>query len=152
MTRSEEEVEFGTRVRRHADARGADRVRRGRRRRRPALLSAAARYLPPLALMALIFALSAQPNLSSGLGAWDLVLRKLAHMVAFGLLWALWQRALRRPAAAALITLLYAASDELHQSGVEGRNGSPWDWAIDAAGVALAVLAWRRYSQPRSVA
>ncbi len=102
--------------------------------------------------MALIFALSAQPNLSSGLGAWDLVLRKLAHMVAFGLLWALWQRALRRPVAAALITLLYAASDELHQSGVEGRNGSPWDVAIDAGGVALAVLAWRRYSQPRSVA
>ena len=30
-------------------------------------------WLPPLALMGLIFFLSAQPNLSSGLGTWDLV-------------------------------------------------------------------------------
>jgi VanZ family protein len=102
--------------------------------------------------MAIIFALSAQPNLNSGLGIWDLIGRKLAHMAAFGLLWALWQRALRRPVAALVITLAYAASDELHQSFVRGRNGSPWDVAIDAAGVGLAVLAWWRYSQPRSVA
>ena len=102
--------------------------------------------------MALIFALSAQPNLNSGLGVWDLILRKLAHMAAFGLLWALWERALRRPAAAAVITLAYAATDEFHQTFVTGRHGSPWDWAIDAAGVGVAVLAWWRYSQPRSVA
>src|SRR3954470_13870906 len=38
------------------------------------------RYAPPLLLMALIFVLSAQPDLSSGLGVWDLILRKLAHM------------------------------------------------------------------------
>ena len=43
-------------------------------------------------------------------------------------------------------------TDEFHQSFVDGRNGSPVDVAIDAAGVGLAVLAWRRYSQPRSVA
>jgi VanZ family protein len=102
--------------------------------------------------MALIFALSAQPSLDSGLGVWDLILRKLAHMAAFGVLWLLWQRALHRPVAAALITLAYAASDELHQTFVAGRNGTPWDVAIDAAGVGLAVLAWARYSQPRSVA
>jgi VanZ family protein len=102
--------------------------------------------------MAIIFALSAQPNLNSGLGIWDLMGRKLAHMAAFGLLWALWQRALGRPLAALAITLAYAASDELHQSFVRGRNGSLWDVAIDAAGVGLAMLAWWRYSQPRSVA
>ena len=38
------------------------------------------RFAPPLALMGLIFFLSAQPDLSSGLGTWDTVLRKLAHM------------------------------------------------------------------------
>jgi VanZ family protein len=102
--------------------------------------------------MAIIFALSAQPNLNSGLGIWDLMGRKLAHMAAFGLLWALWRRALGRPLAALAITLAYAASDELHQSFVRGRNGSLWDVAIDAAGVGLAMLAWWRYSQPRSVA
>ena len=102
--------------------------------------------------MGVIFALSAQPDLNSGLGGWDTVLRKLAHMAEFGLLWWLWLRALGRPAPAAAITLAYAASDEWHQSFVEGRVGSPVDVLIDAAGVAVAVALWARYSQPRSVA
>ena len=102
----------------------------------------AARYLPPLLLMGVIFFLSAQPGLNSGLGVWDTVLRKIAHMVEFGLLWWLWWRALGRgnPLPAILIALGYAASDELHQSLVDGRVGSPVDWAIDAAGVGAAGL------------
>ena len=115
-------------------------------------MSTAIRFLPPLVLMAIIFALSAQPDLNSGLGGWDTVLRKLAHMAGFGVLWLLWLRALRRPVVAAGITLAYAASDEWHQSFVAGRVGSPLDWAIDAAGVAIAVALWARYSQPCSVA
>jgi VanZ family protein len=115
-------------------------------------VSRAIRFLPPVLLMGVIFALSAQPDLNSGLGGWDTVLRKLAHMAAFGLLWLLWLRALGRPVVAAGVTLAYAASDEWHQSFVEGRVGSPLDWAIDAAGVAIAVALWARYSQPRSVA
>ena len=63
------------------------------------------------------------------------------RIALLGVLWALWLRALRRPVAAAAITLAYAATDELHQTFVAGRHGSPWDWAIDAAGVGLAVLA-----------
>jgi VanZ family protein len=98
---------------------------------------------PPLALMGVIFALSAQPDLNSGLGVWDTILRKLGHAAEYGLLWWLWWRAFgyRRPMLAVAITLAYAASDELHQSFVTGRHGSPLDWLIDAAGVALAVLA-----------
>ena len=116
----------------------------------------AARLLPPLALMALIFFLSAQSDLSSGLGVWDTIGRKLVHMAEYGLLWFLWWRALdyRLAPVAVAITLAYAASDEWHQTLVSGRHGSPWDWAIDAAGVGLAgLLVWRLvYSQPRSVA
>jgi VanZ family protein len=98
------------------------------------------RFAPPLLLMALIFALSAQPNLNSGLGGWDLILRKLAHMTEYGLLWLLWWRALgyRLPAAAAAITLGYAATDEWHQTMVTGRHGTPVDVLIDGAGVAVA--------------
>src|SRR5215207_7374609 len=99
--------------------------------------------------MAVIFLLSAQPDLNSGLGGWDTVLRKLAHMAEFGLLWWLWLRALGRPVLAAVITLAYAATDEFHQSFVDGRVGSPVDVAIDAAGVGIAVVLWLAYSQPR---
>jgi len=102
------------------------------------------RYAPPIAVMALIFALSATPDLSSGLGAWDLLLRKLAHITIFGVLWLTVARATewRRPILATVIALLYAASDELHQSFVAGRHGTPVDVAIDAFGIGLAVLAW----------
>lgn len=102
------------------------------------------RYGPPLAVMALIFALSATPDLSSGLGAWDLVLRKLAHITIFGVLWLTLARALRwrRPVLATGIAIAYAISDEVHQSFVEGRHGSPVDVAIDTLGIGLAVLAW----------
>jgi len=101
---------------------------------RPGLL------LPPLALMGLIFFLSAQPHLSSGLGTWDLVLRKLGHMTEYGLLWWLWSRAVG-PRAALAITLGFAATDEYHQTFVDGRHGTPIDVAIDAVGVTAAWLA-----------
>jgi VanZ family protein len=105
------------------------------------------RFGPPIALMGVIFFLSAQPDLSSGLGDWDLILRKLAHMTEYGLLALLWWRALGRLAPAVAITLLYAVSDEFHQSFVDGRHGSPVDVLIDATGVLLAIVAfvaWRR--------
>lgn len=102
------------------------------------------RYAPPLAVMTLIYALSATPDLSSGLGDWDLLLRKLAHVTIFGVLWLTLARAARwrRPVAATLVALLYAVSDEVHQSFVEGRHGSPVDVAIDSAGIGLALLGW----------
>ena len=113
------------------------------------------RFVPPVLLMGVIFFLSAQPDLNSGLGSWDTVLRKCAHMAEYGLLWFLWWRALgygsKLPAAA--IAVAYAATDELHQHFVEGRHGTPVDMLIDSAGIALAIVAVRRfYSQPRSVA
>ena len=104
------------------------------------------RFGPPLALMGVIFFLSAQEDLNSGLGVWDTIGRKLVHMATYGVLWWLWYRALglRSPAAAIAITLAYAVSDEFHQTFVEGRHGSPVDVLIDAAGVAIAVVLWSR--------
>jgi VanZ family protein len=121
-------------------------------RRRGAALRALWRFGPPLAVMAVIFALSAQPDLNSGLGVWDTILRKLGHAAEYGLLWWLWRRALghRHALTAAAITLAYAASDELHQSFVTGRHGSPRDWLIDAAGVALAMVAVAVMARRRS--
>jgi VanZ family protein len=95
--------------------------------------------------MALIFWLSATPDLSSGLGQWDLVLRKAAHITIFALLWLTLIRATgwRRPIAATVVALLYAGSDEWHQTFVDGRHGTPVDVAIDAVGLAIAALAWK---------
>jgi len=111
-------------------------------------MRAASRFVPPLLLMGVIFFLSAQHDLNSGLGTWDLVLRKIAHMAEFGLLWLLWWRALgyRGKALPALIAIVYAVTDELHQTTVDGRHGSPLDVLIDSTGVALAILAARARS------
>ncbi len=109
---------------------------------RPA--DAISRYAPPVAVMALIFWLSATPDLSSGLGSLDLVLRKAAHITIFAVLWLTFVRATgwRRPIAATVAALLYAGSDEFHQTFVQGRHGSASDVAIDAVGMGLAALAW----------
>jgi VanZ family protein len=104
-------------------------------------------WLAPVALMAVIFAFSAQPDLNSGLGTIDTIGRKLVHVGQYALLTLLWWRALRTRldgrravVAAFLVTILYAATDEFHQSFVHGRSASPIDWAIDCAGAALASL------------
>ena len=102
------------------------------------------RYGPPLVLMALIFFFSAQPDLNSGLGAWDTIGRKLIHAATYSVLFLLWWRALGRVGPAVAITLLYAISDEYHQTFVHGRHGSPLDVAIDMAGVLIAIGLIRR--------
>ena len=114
-------------------------------------------WLSPLLLMAVIFFLSAQPDLNSGLGTIDLIGRKLIHLAQYGLLAGLWWRALaprtggRRAALIAfVITALYAASDEYHQTFVEGRSGNPIDWAIDCAGAALVSVRLARRQGARA--
>jgi VanZ family protein len=116
-------------------------------------MSQLTRFVPPLLLMGVIYFFSAQPDLSSGLGVWDTILRKLAHMLEYAALWFLWWRALgyRSPWPAAAIAVAYAATDEYHQSFVEGRHGTPVDVLIDSIGIALAV-AFSRRRQRRSAA
>ncbi len=94
--------------------------------------------------MALIFYLSAQPDLSSGL-SWDRYLRKVGHMAVFGALALLWWRALRTasPLPAIVITIAYAITDEWHQTFTAGRHGAATDVLIDLTGAVLAVLAVR---------
>jgi VanZ family protein len=105
--------------------------------------TAAHAWLPVVAWAAVIFAFSSIPSLSSGLGGWDLVLRKLAHLTEYAILGALLLRATRRPSLALALATLYAASDEVHQHFVEGRHASPIDVGIDAVGALVGILAWR---------
>jgi VanZ family protein len=105
-------------------------------------------WLPVLAWAAVIFTFSSIPSLSTGLGGWDTVLRKGAHMTEFAILGALLLRALDKTGLAFLAGVAYAATDELHQHFVRGRHGSPLDVLLDAVGVALGILALRRLSRP----
>ena len=114
--------------------------------------SAAALWLPPIAVMAVIFALSAMPSDDVDRGLAYLLLRKAAHFTEYALLAALWWRALRSRVtestallAALAIAVGYAITDEIHQTFVDGRTGSPVDVLIDTAGAATGVvLAARR--------
>ena len=107
-------------------------------------------WLPVVAWAAVIFAFSSVPHLGTGLGTWDLILRKIAHTAEYAVLGALLARATARPWLAWVLGVLYAASDEIHQTFVAGRHGSPIDVAIDAVGVAIGVVAWQRLGRRRS--
>jgi VanZ family protein len=87
----------------------------------------------------------------------DRIVRKLVHVMEFALLTSALYYTLRPSAKhgwharSGLVSMvgsaLYAASDELHQLYVPGRNGSVRDWFIDMAGVLLAISAaylWAR--------
>ena len=101
-------------------------------------------WIPVILWAGVIFTLSAIPNLGTGLGTWDLVLRKLAHTAEYAILGALVFRAVRRVPAAVALASAFAVTDEFHQTFVSGRHGSPVDWLIDTAGVVIGVVAASR--------
>ena len=103
-------------------------------------------WAPVLAWMAVIFALSSVPSLSSGLSI-DYVLRKCAHMTEYAILFVLLMRALGREAPAFALGVAYAISDEVHQHFVRGRHASPVDVAIDSVGLAIGLAVWRRLAR-----
>ena len=95
-------------------------------------------------MAAIIFAFSSVPSLGTGLGTWDLVLRKLAHLTEYAILGALLQRALSRPWLAIPIGGLYAVSDERGGGGVRGRHAAWYDVVIDTIGVTIGVVLYGR--------
>jgi VanZ family protein len=101
-------------------------------------------WLPVVAWAALIFLLSSFEAPDVGSGGVDYFVRKLAHLTEYALLGALLARATRRELPAFLLGVAYAASDEIHQHFVPGRHATPVDVAIDAVGVALGVVLYRR--------
>jgi VanZ family protein len=96
-------------------------------------------WLPVVLWAGLIFGLSSIPSLGTGLGTWDLALRKLAHTTEYAVLGFLLLRASGREGMAALAGVAYAVTDEIHQHFVPGRHGAAYDVAIDAAGVLIGV-------------
>jgi VanZ family protein len=101
-------------------------------------------WVPVLVWAAVIFAFSSIPHLSTGLGTWDTILRKGAHITEYAVFGGLLYRALNREALALAAGIAYAATDELHQHFIRGRHASPVDVAIDAVGVAVGMVVWLR--------
>lgn len=116
--------------------------------------TAVRRFLPPLAVMAIIFTVSHQPGSQLSLPAFP-GSDKLAHAAAYGLL-ALtligaFNRSVRqsRPGLVVVITslwsLAYGLSDEFHQSFIPGRSVSGFDVLADFVGALLVGAAWWLY-------
>lgn len=94
-----------------------------------------------------IFFLSHQPDLKSGLPqTWEFILGKLAHFSEYAVLCFLLVGALSNYRIskkkilylAAGLSMLYAFSDESHQSFIPGRTPSVNDLVIDGLGIFLA--------------
>ncbi len=122
------------------------------------------RWLPALAMMALIFGASSAPSKDiPSFGLWDVLVRKGGHALGYALLGAAYlrgltaERRLRWPLAALALAaaVLYAATDEFHQSFVSGRHPSIVDVLIDAGGATTGIAVWAsirtraRPAQPR---
>ncbi|MDF1500876.1 MAG: VanZ family protein [Anaerolineales bacterium] len=106
------------------------------------------RWLPALLLMTAIFLFSSTPaSRLPHFGTIDLWIKKGGHATGYALLAFAYYFALPprlspiyRAALAFIMALLFALSDEFHQSFVEGRTSSLRDVGIDSAGAALALL------------
>jgi VanZ family protein len=77
--------------------------------------------------------------------------KKLGHMTEYAILTLLLEEALpsRSIGLAWVFAVLYAATDEWHQTFVPGRNGWFGDVVIDAAGAYAAMLAVRTLRRSR---
>lgn len=123
-------------------------------------------WVPPLLYMVLIFAISSmeQPPLPMPKFEW-LTIDKLYHFVEYAILGGLLSLAFvkARPSVvplqsiwyiAALISILYGASDEWHQTFVPGRFATLADWVADVLGSIAGVLGvyfyYKRENKKRS--
>lgn len=116
--------------------------------------------------MRIIYLLSDQPNSSRVtqlyLGVWNILGRKGAHVCEYAILFCLYlaafnasfhamgrnrsqtnSRTLLAPAGvsvAIVLSILYAATDEWHQSFVPGRSASVFDVLVDTSGILLGLI------------
>jgi len=107
-------------------------------------------WLPTIIWMITIFSFSAHPSLHASAVAWqDFAVKKTAHFVEYFVFTGLliysltrttrlsWTRALLM---AIIICIVYAATDEFHQSFVPGREPRIRDVLIDISGGLVMVV------------
>jgi VanZ family protein len=116
------------------------------------------RWLPALIMMVLIFLFSSLPaSRIPYFGRWDFLIKKSSHALGYALLGLAYFGALPRSLSpgfrwttALFMAVLFALSDEFHQSFVEGRTSALRDVAIDSLGAVVALGGRLLYSSNSS--
>jgi VanZ family protein len=105
------------------------------------------RWGPAAIIMAIIFWASATPSTDiPKFGLWDTLVKKGGHALGYGLLALAYQYglangqrpSLRQAALSVVLAVLYAVTDEFHQSFTKGRTPTWLDVVIDGAGASAA--------------
>ena len=106
---------------------------------------------------ALIFYLSNIPYLRiEQLGFLDFVLRKIVHITEYAVLCILYIRAFKNTTKLAdtkvyllsvIFSIIYAITDEIHQSFVPGRSCNFFDLLFDTTGVLLGSVIYKKYKK-----
>jgi VanZ family protein len=109
------------------------------------------RWGPAVFIMLLIFIASAIPGSElPTFGGWDTIVKKGGHMFGYALLAAAYFHALNNRKRitplqfilAVCMAILYAVTDEFHQSYTSGRTASLWDVCIDSVGGFIGPAVW----------
>jgi|SRR3989344_3626004 len=112
------------------------------------------RWAPVILWAVAIFTISSFPALPEvGFKWWDFTLKKTAHVIEYAILFFLVLRAFRYQHwfVALIICIIYALSDEFHQSFVIGRTAKLSDVGFDTVGMLLSrLIIGRKYAKYRS--
>ena len=103
-------------------------------------------WLPVFLWAGVIFALSSIQQITvAEFFIWDFAAKKVAHLTEYAVLYALFLRATEKNWVLSLVmTMVYAASDEIHQSYVPGRTAAVYDLAFDFSGASIsAYIIWK---------
>ena len=103
--------------------------------------------------MMVIFYFSSQPDLKSSLpNLWDLIFRKIAHILEFTVLtyflikaFSNYNISIKKILIFSFIVAVgFAISDELHQTFVNGRCGAIKDVFVDSAGILFCLIFYKK--------
>ncbi len=107
-------------------------------------------WLPPILWMSLIFMMSTRQSISvSEVTAVNFIFFKSLHIIEYAILFFLLFRAFHTASTVSLqqafylsliLSILYGVSDEMHQTFVPTRGGSPRDVIIDTIGILLCFM------------
>ncbi len=98
-----------------------------------------------------IFTLSSFPTLPSAQKIWwDFIIKKIAHISEYAIFYYLVLRALNPRSPSVFLTslilcLLYAISDEIHQSFIPGRHARIYDVYFDSLGLTFTLLRSQKF-------